>query len=747
MTVVAENKITEIEKDGFVLVRQSEGPDLGYSRESGIRIIKRDGYAFKSYDGRDTLLPYEDWRLDARTRAADLASRMSIDEIAGLMLYSPQNKLPMPNDTYDGKSFAESGRKAWELSDGQLKFLTEDNVRHVLVSTVESAATAARWNNRVQALVEGRTHGIPANNSSDPRHSAFKDAEFSPGSSGQLSLWSNLMGLAATFDPQTAYEFGRIAAAEYRAMGIATALSPQADLGTDPRWYRYNATFGNDPTLAADLVRAYCDGFQSSPLSADGDWGQGSVNAMVKHWPGGGSGEGGRDAHYGNGKYAVYPGDCFETLKLPFTQGAFALKGKTAKASAVMPYYTISYDRTSENVGNSFNKEIIDVQLRGNEGYDGVICTDWAITWDQIAPGIHSGKPWGVETLTPAERHYKALMAGVDQFGGNNDKIPVIEAYEMGVKEHGEKAMRERMERSATRLLVNMFRPGLFENPYVDVDNTVAVVGQRKWMQTGYDQQLRSVVMLKNSATTLPAVKGAKVYVPRHRKPEMINYWGGKEAESVYEPVTSQIAGRYYEPAKPEDADFAIVFIDSPHSKGMGYDREDAAAGGTGYIPISLQYRPYTAVAARRKSIATDAGDPIADRNYYNKTAYCWNECDLDLVEETRRLMGDRPVVVVVDMSNPTVMSEIEPLADALLVGFNVQTQAFLDLIFGEKEPSGLLPFEMPASMEAIEQHCEDKPHDIKPYVDSDGNVYDFGYGLGFKGRISDRRTLKYCGR
>ncbi len=109
--------------------------------------------------------------------------------------------------------------------------------------------------------------------------------------------------------------------------------------------------------------------------------------------------------------------------------------------------------------------------------------------------------------------------------------------------------------------------------------------------------------------------------------------------------------------------------------------------------------------------------------------------------------MGDRPVVVVVDMSNPTVMSEIEPLADALLVGFNVQTQAFLDLIFGEKEPSGLLPFEMPASMEAIEQHCEDKPHDIKPYVDSDGNVYDFGYGLGFKGRISDRRTLKYCGR
>ena len=202
MTMENKNKITEIEKDGFVLVKQTDGPDLGYSRRSGVRIIVRDGYAFKSYDGSDTLLPYEDWRLDAATRAADLASRLTIDEIAGLMLYSPQNKLPMPDDTYGGKSFADSGKKAWNLSDSQLKFLTEDNVRHVLVSVVESAETAARWNNQVQALVEGRTHGIPANNSSDPRHSAFKDAEFSPGASGQLSLWSNLIGLAATFDPE-----------------------------------------------------------------------------------------------------------------------------------------------------------------------------------------------------------------------------------------------------------------------------------------------------------------------------------------------------------------------------------------------------------------------------------------------------------------------------------------------------------------------------------------------------------------
>lgn len=175
-----------IKKDGFNLVRQTDGPDLGYSPTSGVKIIEVDGKAFKSFDGSDTLLPYEDWRLPMEERAADLASRLSVDEIAGLMLYSIQNKLPMPNDTYGGKPFAESGMKAYDLSDAQIKFLTDDNLRHVLVSTVESPETAARWNNKVQALIEGRTHGIPANNSSDPRHSAFADAEFSPGSDGSI---------------------------------------------------------------------------------------------------------------------------------------------------------------------------------------------------------------------------------------------------------------------------------------------------------------------------------------------------------------------------------------------------------------------------------------------------------------------------------------------------------------------------------------------------------------------------------
>ncbi len=738
-----KNYTTE-DKGVYTLVKVDGKVTLGYSPASGVKIITIDGLPFKDFLGDGKLLPYEDWRLPAEKRAKDLASRLSIEEIAGLMLYSPQNWLPMPNDTYDGKPFAQSGKKAYDLSDLQKKFLTKDNVRHVLVSKVESPGTAARWSNNVQALVEGRTHGIPANNSSDPRHSATADAEFAAGCGGKISLWSNMLGLASTFSPETVEEFGRIAAREYRLLGITTALSPQADLGTDPRWYRFGSTFGCEPKLVADLTRAYADGFQSPDR---GNWSNRSVNTMAKHWPGGGSGEGGRDAHYGNGKFAVYPGGCYELHKIPFLKGAFNLKGKTKSCSAIMPYYTISYDQTNENVGNGFNREILTHQLREQTGFDGVICTDWLITHDEAHPGKHSGKPWGVERMTEAERHYKALMAGVDQFGGNDKIEPVLEAYKMGVEEHGEAWMRNRFEQSAYRLLLNIFRTGLFENPYIDVEEAEKTVGCPEFMQIGYNQQLQSIVMIKNHNTTLPLDSKKKLYIPQRRSPEGPNYWRQFLPERIYDPVPKHILDKYFSNTNiADEADAAVVFIESPHSYLMGYDADDLKKGGNGYIPISLQYSDYTAVDAREHSIA--GGDPFenfTDRSYRGKTAHTINKCDMELVQNTRKAIGDKkPLIVVINMLNPAVMSEIEPYADAILVGFDVQSQAYMDIISGKHEPSALLPFQLPADMKAVEEHCEDRPRDIRPYHDADGNIYDFAFGLNWHGVIHDSRTEKY---
>ena len=753
----AQKKWSETPKGSYNIIQNQGGQALGYSPKSGVNIIQVDGLAFKDLNKNGSLDIYEDWRKPVAERAKDLAAKMTVEQMAGLMLYSRHQAVPAPEagmftGTYNGKPFSKSGAKASDLSDQQIAFLTKDNLRHVLMTSVESPIVAAEWNNNIQALVEGIGVGIPANNSSDPRNGANKDAEYNAGSGGSISQWPEELGLAATFDPAITKQFGSIAAKEYRALGIATALSPQIDLATEPRWNRFVGTFGEDPKLATDMARAYVDGFQTSPKSIDAyeGWGNLSVNAMVKHWPSGGPEEGGRDGHFAYGKFAVYPGNNFETHLKPFVDGAFKLEGGTKKASAVMPYYTISYDQDKkygENVGNGFSKYIVTDLLRNKFGYEGVVCTDWLITANEgPTPDVFAGKSWGVEKLTVAERHYKVLMAGVDQFGGNNDINPVLEAYQMGVKERGETFMRKRFEQSAVRLLLNIFRVGLFENSYLDPMETKAIVGKPEFMKAGYDAQLKSVVMIKNQNKTLPIQKGKTVYIPKRVTPAGINFFGQPSPEKTEYPVNLELIKKYYNVTEdPAKADFAIVFIKSPVSG--GYSKADREAGGNGYVPISLQLKDYTATDARAQSIA--AGDPVVDptitnRSYLNKTSKSNSYPDLNTILETKKAMNGKPVLVSVNISNPMVFGEFEKEVDAIIGEFGVQVEALMDIVSGQTEPSGLLPLQMPLNMSTVEKQMEDVPHDMIPYKDANGNVYDFGFGLNWKGVIKDGRTTKY---
>ena len=747
----------ELQGSSFKTVNNKKGPLLGYSENSGVKILWNNGQAFKDLNKNGKLDKYEDWRLPVEERAKDLASKMSVEQIAGLMLYSLHQAIPAASGgfsagTYNGKKFNEANAQPSDLTDQQKAFLIKDNLRHVLITTVQSPEIAARWNNNMQALIEGMGLGIPANNSSDPRHTAIASTEYNAGSGGKISMWPESLGLAATFDPEIVREFGSIAATEYRALGITTALSPQIDLGSEPRWSRITGTFGEDPQLSADMARAYVDGFQTSKGSKEinGGWGYNSVNTMVKHWPGGGPEEGGRDAHFAYGKFAVYPGNNLDEQIISFVNGVFKLADKTRKASAVMPYYTISYDqdkKNKENAGNSYSSFLITDMLRKKYGFDGVVCTDWLVTADEgKTPDVFAGKSWGMETKSVAERHYKVIMAGVDQFGGNNDAGPILEAYRMGIKEHGEAFMRARFEQSAVRLLKNIFRLGLFENPYISEVHAQQTVGNPEFMKAGYQAQLKSIVLLKNAGNILPLQKGKTVYVPKRFTPAMKNWFGITTPEKLDYPVSLELVKKYFNVTDdPEKADYALVFIMSPNS-GSGYSADDRNAGGSGYVPISLQYGPYTADYARTHSIA--AGDPVEpnvkDRSYKGKSVTAYNVADMKLVLDTKTAMKGKPVIVSVAVSNPMVFSEIDKEANAIVARFGVQDQAVLDILSGAGEPSGLLPVQMPANMKTVEEQFEDVPHDMEPYTDAEGHAYDFGFGMNWKGVIKDARTVRY---
>lgn len=750
----ASQKWNEEPKDGYILVTQEGGAILGYAPSSGVKLIAEDGYAFKDLNRNGKLDKYEDWRLGFEERAIDLASQLSDEEIAGLMLYSAHQQIPAQSkgygaSTYDGKPLEESGAKPSDLSDEQKAFLKDDNLRAVLITKVQSPEIAAQWNNNVQAYVEGLGHGIPANNSSDPRHETTANAEYNYGAGGNISQWPTSLGLAATFSPELVKQFGQIAAKEYRALGITTALSPQVDLASEPRWTRFTGTFGGDPDLTTDLGRAYIDGFQTSEGEAEiaDGWGYESVVAMTKHWPSGGPEEGGRDAHYNYGKYAVYPGNNLADHLQPFVEGAFKLDGPTRTTGAIMPYYTISYgiDPSGKNVGNNFSKYILTDLLREKYHFDGIICTDWMVTADNKAIDSFDGKCWGVEELSVVQRHYEALKAGVDQFGGNNAMKPVLEAFAMGVKEFGQEAWNQRIRESARRLLLPMFRTGLFENPYLDPAETKKIVGNQDFMKKGYEAQVKSLVMLKNKNNVLPLKnQKLKVYVPKRYFPPVADFFGNKTKDYWDYPVSLELVGRYYQVVdNPSEADFALVFIQGPMS-GTGFDAADVKRGGNGYVPISLQYSDYVASTARAESVAGgDVKENFVNRSYRGKSIKTANKGDLTLVEATKRQMKDKPVIVVLAATRPVIV-EFEKAADAILVSFGTSNQPLLDIISGKAEPSGLLPCQFPKDMKTVEEQKEDVPRDMIPYVDSEGHAYDFAFGMNWKGVIQDERVYKY---
>lgn len=723
--------------EDYFEIQNPNGPTLGTGR---LTIKEENGLAFKNLSGLQEVLPYEDWRLTSSERGADLAKRLDIEEIAGLMLFSAHQMVPFRSFAhyvgyYDGKPYEQGKTDPSALTDQQKRFLHEEHIRNVLLALTESAEISARWNNHLQKEAEQDRWGIPVCISSDPRHAAGKKgAEFS-GTGKEVSRWPEGLGMGATFDPDLVKEFASIVAKEYRAMGITLALGPQIDLATEPRWMRLEDTLGGNAETVTAMARSYCDGLQTTEGSPDG-WGKDSVAAMVKHWPGGGTGEGGRDAHYAYGKYAVFPGNRLNEHMKPFTEGAFKLTGATTQAAAVMPYYSISWNQDQtygENVGNAYSRYLITDMLRGKYGYDGVVCTDWNVTGDPFPTvdgfGVMSH---GAECLPEAERYLKILDNGVDMFGGCSRIQPILDAYKLGCERYGNVAMRKRMEESAARILTVMFRLGLFDNPYVDPKVSKKIVGCPEYVEAGLEAQRRSVVLLKNQNQCLPLKKGTKIYVPnRHIGPGVSFLRTPLPEQNITPLLQSEAMGFFQLVETPEEADAAIVFMESPMCN--CYSQEDIASGGNGYLPITLQYRPYAAVSAREHSIANgDLRENDCDRSYHGKVNTARNESDLDNVLNAREAMGDKPVIVCLQIHNPTVVSEFERDVDGMVAHFGVENKVLLEILTGEKAPTGRLPIILPANMDTVEHHQEDVFDDIEPHRDLCGNYYDFGFGLRF---------------
>ena len=279
----------------------------------GAGAVVVDGAARFADLNRDGLLsPYEDWRLAPELRTADLIARMTLEERAGALVHATAPTLGQPATGYDLV-------RARALIQGK-------GVNSMITRYSGPADHLAAANNGLQELAREGRLGIPLTISSDPRnHFQFTlGASVEPGS---FSKWPEALGLAAIGDADLVRTFGDVARQEYRAVGIQMALSPQADLSTEPRWPRQNGTFGDDPELAHDLVQAYVEGFQNGNDGLNHD----SVITIVKHWVGYSAAIDGWDGHNHYGRFVRIGEREFPAHVRPF-EGSFA-----AHTGGVMP--------------------------------------------------------------------------------------------------------------------------------------------------------------------------------------------------------------------------------------------------------------------------------------------------------------------------------------------------------------------------------------------------------------------------
>lgn len=652
---------------------KEEQPNIGTRT---VKILEQDGLKFKDLNKNNTLDPYEDWRLSAVERSRDLLSQMTLEEKAGMMLIADMrmfNEIFMLDRTAVQKPITSAFNEEDVVANrnqftgellphplmsavGTTKGVVQNKMRHFIWRTTTAPAdTMARWANKVQALAEGDRLGIPVIFASNPRnHISAGGMGATASASVGFSKWPSEIGLAAMRDSAAVYKFASLARQEWLAVGLRKGYMYMADLATEPRWQRIEGSLGEDPALAAQSISAIVYGFQGDSLNSE------SVAMTTKHFPGGGATFKGFDPHYHYGRDAVFPGGRFEANLLPFKAAI------EAGTSSIMPYYSLPKGTEYEEVAYAYNKGILRDLLRGKLGFKGIINSD---------TGPIESMPWGVDSLSVQERYIKALEAGTNMFAGNADPSQLIAT----LKAHPE--VMKLVDESVELLLVELFKLGLFENPYVAEDKASQVVGRADFVSAGKEAQRKSIVLLRNEQKKLP-LRNTKVYFEDYHK----NYQ--KPAPGPGQVLTEGYDGLTFVKT-PEEADVILLWLK----------------------PLMRPLFP-----ADHSPLRVNLSACAVDVSYVNA------------------LTAKKPTILVINYSSPFVIDEIYNTETksrfiAILSTFGVEANALLDVVTGKFNPTAKMPFTTPISQQAVESNKEDVPgYDEGPAY----ALFKFGEGLSY---------------
>jgi len=623
---------------------------------------------------------------DNAKRIEDLLSRMTLEEKVGQMTQLTISMIVSGSD------------QNIRIDPAKLeKAIVRYGVGSIL-NVADQALTVDKWHEiiwQIQGAATKKTRlGIPVIYGIDSIHGA----NYVQGA----TLFPQEIGMAATWNPELMLRAAEITAAETRAAGIPWSFSPVLDLGRQPLWPRFWETFGEDPYLAKVMGVAFVRGLEGTDVGS-----QDRVASSLKHYVGYSFPLTGRDR-----TPAWIPENYLREYFLP----PFAEAVKSGARTIMINSGEIN------GVPGHVNRQILTDILRGELGFKGFVVSDWEdikklVTIWRIAPD-------------EKEATRMAIMAGIDM-----SMVPLDYSFAdhlIALVKEG-KVPQSRIDEAVRRILGVKFELGLFENPGPNpaLKSKFALPESR---QVSLDAARESITLLKNENKILPLSKSAKVLVTGPTADSLLSMnngwtyvWQGSE-ESLY-PKDRHTIRRAIE-AKIGAANVTYV---------PGTRITRAPGSPSNSTPTDRDEEVDIAAAVRAAQNSDVVVLSLGEGSYCETPG---NITDLTLPEPQIKLAEaiqatGKPVVFVLVEGRPRIINRIADGAKAILMAYNPSNEggtAIADVLFGDVNPSGKLPFTYPRTPNGLINY------DHKPFETENtgfGNMaftpqFRFGEGLSY---------------
>lgn len=512
------------------------------------------------------------------------------------------------------------------------------------------------------------------------------------------TLFPQQIGMAATWNPILMERSAEIAAAETRAAGIPWSFSPVLDIGRQPSWPRFWETFGEDPYLASVMGVAFVRGLEGRDVSSNT-----RVASSLKHYVGYGFPLSGKDR-----SPAWIPENYMREIFLPPFESAVKAGARTIMVNSA----------EVNGIPGHVNKHLLTDILRGEMKFDGFVVSDWQDIEKLVTQ-------WKV-AADEKEATRMTVMAGVDMamvpynYRFSDNLIELVKEKRVPMS---------RIDEAVGRILRVKFELGLFENAMPD-PALRSNFGQPEYVEASLEAARESMTLLKNEDSVLPISKDKKVLVTGPTADSQISLnngwtwvWQGSEP-SLY--TEGKLTIKDAIEAKVGKRKMSFV-------KGSKIIRPP---GNPNTTPMATDVEEDIAAAAWAASKADIVVLCLGEGSY---TETPGNISDLTLPEPQLRLAEaviatGKPVVVVLVEGRPRVISRIADRVQGILMAYNPGDEggrAVADVLFGDYNPNGRLPFTYPSSPSTLLAY-DHKLSETAPDTFGQMPQFEFGHGLSY---------------